>query len=190
VGCVPDTILRKRRIDDPIRAALSEGEEVHSRGMNGVRGDKERVLFVCTANICRSPMAEAILNALASDMGVPVEARSAGTAALVDEPIAPHAEAALEEIGVYANGHRARQADTAMVEGADLVLAMTPNHAATLRRLSPDSADKVHTLVGYAYGVPEDEGVADPYGQSMAVHRASVRRIFECVQSLVLRLRS
>jgi protein-tyrosine phosphatase len=163
---------------------------VRSRGMEGVRGDRKRVLFVCTANICRSPMAEAILNALASDMGVPVEARSAGTAALVNEPITPHAEAALEEVGVYAKGHRARQVDAAMLEEADLVLAMTPEHAATLRRLSPDSADRVHTMMGYAYGVPGGEGIADPYGQSMAVYRASARRIFECVQSLVPRLRA
>ena len=135
-------------------------------------------------------MAEAILNALASDMGVPVEARSAGTAALVGEPISPHAEAVLEEVGVYANGHRARQVNAAMLEEADLVLAMTPEHAATLRRLSPDSADRVHTLVGYAYGAPKGEGIADPYGQPMSVHRASVRSILECVQRLIPRLRS
>ena len=163
---------------------------MRSRSMYSSRGDTKRILFVCTANICRSPTAEAILNAFASDIGVPVEARSAGTAALVGEPIGPHAEAALEEVGVYANGHRARQVDAAMLEEADLVLAMTPQHAATLRRLSPDSAVRVHTLVGYAYAVPEDENIADPYGQSMAVHRASVRRILECVQSLVQRLRS
>jgi protein-tyrosine phosphatase len=171
-------------------SASTTSTAVRSGVMDGVRGDRKQVLFVCTANICRSPMAEAILNALASDMGVLVEARSAGTAALVGEPIAPHAEAALEEVGVYGIGHRARQVDAAMLEEADLVLAMTPQHAATLRRLSPDSAGRVHTLVGYAYGVPGGEGIADPYGQSMAVHRASVRRILKCVQRMVSQLRS
>ena len=147
-----------------------------------------RVLFVCTANICRSPMAEAIFDALVSDRDMPYEARSAGTAALVGEPIAHHAGEALEEVGVYSAGHRARQVDAAMLEEADLVLAMTPRHASTLRRLSPSSAGKVHTLPGYAYGVPDDEGIADPYGQSMSAYRASVRRIFECMDLLVPRL--
>lgn len=47
---------------------------------------------------------------------------------------------------------------------------------------------KVHTLPGYAYGVPDGEGIADPYGQSMSAYRASVRRIFECMDLLVPRL--
>ena len=145
-----------------------------------------KVLFVCRANVCRSPMAEAIFNALAADAGVAYEARSAGVAALVGEPIAPYAGAVLEEAGIYyADGHRARQVDEAMLEEAALVLAMTPRHAATLRRLSATSAPKVHTLVGYANGAPDPEGISDPYGQPMLAYRASVRRILECVDLLV-----
>jgi len=133
-------------------------------------------------------MAEAIFNALASDAGVPYEARSAGTAALVGEPIAPHAREVLEEVGVYPGEHRARQVDAAMLEGADLVLAMTPGQAATLRRVSADGPGKVHTLLGYAYAAPETEGVSDPYGQPISAYRASVRRLFEGVDRVVTRL--
>jgi len=149
---------------------------------------KNRILFVCTANICRSPMAEAIFNALASDRGMPYEARSAGTAALVGEPMAPRAREVLEEIGVYPGEHRARQVDAVMLGGADLVLAMTPQHAATLRRVFAEESGKIHTLLGYAYATPETEGISDPYGQPISAYRASARRIIEAVDRVVPRL--
>jgi protein-tyrosine-phosphatase len=133
-------------------------------------------------------MAEAIFNALASDAGVPYEARSAGTAALVGEPMTPHAAAVLEEVGVYPGKHRARQVDAAMLEGADLVLAMTPQHASALRRISAEG--KIHTLLGYAYAAPEAEGISDPIGQPVSAYRASVRRIIEGVDRVVSRLES
>lgn len=149
----------------------------------------KKVLFVCTANICRSPMAEAIFNALASDARLPYEARSAGVAALVGEPIAPHAKAVLEEAGVHAGKHRARQVERAMLEEADLVLAMTPQHVAALHRLAGGTTKKIRTLPGYANDTPDVEGIADPYGMPVSSYRASVRQIYECVNSLVLRLR-
>jgi protein-tyrosine phosphatase len=136
--------------------SLKEGYS--RRGLGGVdRGrtgpdPTRKVLFVCTANISRSPIAEVIFNALVSDWDVPFEAQGAGTVGLVGEPMAPNDRAALEEVGVYTEGHRARQVGANMLEGADLVSAMAPEHAATLRRLFPESLEKIHTLPGYAAG--------------------------------------
>jgi len=133
-------------------------------------------------------MAAAIFGALTEETGLACEPCSAGTAALVGEPIASSARAALEEVGVYPDGHRARQVDGALLEMADLVLAMTPEHAATLRRLSASSRPKVHTLLEYAHNAADSEGIPDPYGQSMTAYRASVRRLLSGISVLVERL--
>lgn len=133
-------------------------------------------------------MTEATFNALVSDISMPYQAQSAGVAALVGEPMAPNAVAALEEVGVYAGEHRARQVNETMFEEVDLVLAMTPRHVEKLRRSFAASPAKVQTLLGYVNDAPDREGISDPYGQSMATYRASLRRIYECVDLLVARL--
>ncbi len=149
----------------------------------------EKVLFVCTANICRSPMAEALFNALAEDKGLGARAQSAGVAALRGEPIAPNARAALEEVGVYPEKHSARQVDAEMLEEADLVLAMSPRHVAELRRVFGDSF-RARTLPEYAGGASSsaEEGIPEPYGSTMPAYRASVRQLLGYVDLLVNRL--
>ena len=147
-----------------------------------------QILFVCTANVCRSPMAEAIFNALAEERGLAWRAESAGVAALVGEDITPNARAALDEVGIYANEHLARQVSEAMLGEADLVLAMGPQHVATLRRRFGDLSKRVYALPQYALGAPPEEGIPDPYGQTMTAFRASVRQLLEYTEGLVGRL--
>ncbi len=155
----------------------------------GAAGNQtKQVLFVCTANVCRSPMAEAIFNALAEERGLAWRAESAGVAALVDEDITPNARAALDEVGIYANEHRARQVGEEMLEEADLVLGMGPRHVATLRRRFGGFSERVYTLPEYALGAPPEEGIPDPYGQTMTAFRASVRQLLEYTEGLVGRL--
>jgi protein-tyrosine phosphatase len=148
----------------------------------------KRILFVCTANICRSPMAAAMFNALAEERGLAYRAESAGVAALTDEDIAPNARVALDEVGIYAEDHRARQVSEEMLEETDLVLTMGPRHVAALRRLVGDLRGKVYTLPQYALGASGEEGIPDPYGHTMTAYRASVRQILGCVEGVVERL--
>ncbi|MDX6381210.1 MAG: protein arginine phosphatase [Rubrobacteraceae bacterium] len=150
--------------------------------------EPKKILFVCTANICRSPMAEEIFNALAEDRMLPFRAQSAGVAALEGEPMAPKASEALEEVGIYTKGHRARQVSQRMLEEADLVLAMTPRHVAELRRLFGDSSRKIYTLLEYAKRAPSEEGISDPYGHSMSAFRTCVRQLFRYLDQVVERL--
>src|SRR5918998_6878558 len=148
----------------------------------------KQILFVCTANVCRSPMAEAIFDALAEERGLAWRAKSAGVAALVDEEITPNARVALDEVGIYTDEHRARQVGEAMLREADLVLAMSPRQVAALRQGFEGLSEKVFALPEYAVDAPSEEGIPDPYGQTMTAFRASVRQLLEYIESLVGRL--
>jgi protein-tyrosine phosphatase len=134
-------------------------------------------------------MAEAIFNVLAEERGLAIRAESAGVRALVDEPLTPKARTALEEIGVYAGVRRARQVNRAMVEEANLTLAMSARHVAHLRGVFSDPPPRaVHVLPQYASGSLDQQGIPDPYGGTMTAFRATVRQIFGCVDLLASRL--
>ena len=147
----------------------------------------KKVLFVCTANVCRSPMAQAIFNALAVDRGLPFRAESAGTAALEGRRMAPNAVAALHEAGIYPEAHHARQVSVVMLEEAELVLAMSPQHATMLRGLQANPPRGIHALPEYAAGIT-GETIADPYGHIMTAYRSTVRQLYEYVERVADRL--
>ncbi len=147
----------------------------------------EKVLFVCTANICRSPMAVGLFDVLVEDRGLTFQAQSAGTAALVGEPAAPYTCQVANELGLNIDGHRARQVDDTMIREADLVLTMTPQHRDTLRRNFKDYDEKIYSLPEYSAGDPLG-GIADPYGHSIGTYRTSAQEILRHVQLVVERL--
>lgn len=149
----------------------------------------KKILFVCTANVCRSPMAAMIFNALAEDRGLPFRAESAGVRALRDEPITENGRAVLEELGVYTEGHRARQISRAILDEADIVLAMSPGQLEQLRALSGvSSREVVHSMPEYATGGSGGDSIADPYGHTLTVYRASANQLVEYIERTLDRL--
>jgi len=113
-----------------------------------------RVLFVCTGNTCRSPMAEAMLRAKAKERGLQVEVRSAGVAAANGAPVSAHAAEVLRERQVPHEGSSsALTAET--VEWADLILTMTSGHKRILLERFPEALEKTHTLKEYVEDRPE-----------------------------------
>lgn len=119
-----------------------------------------RILVVCVGNICRSPMGEYLLRQkLTHRPDVLIE--SAGIGALVGKPVDGTAQTLLQERGIDASKHRARQVRKAMLSGADLVLAMEQGHLRQLHRMAPHSRGKTF-LLGKWMG---DQEVPDPYQQ-------------------------
>ncbi|OYV66431.1 MAG: hypothetical protein B7Z72_11365 [Gemmatimonadetes bacterium 21-71-4] len=108
-----------------------------------------RILFVCTGNTCRSPLAEAIARNLLIERGIAdVEVASAGTSAWEGASASDGALLVGLERGLDLNGHRARQLDRDLVHAADLLLAMGPHHLERIEALG--GTGKGHLLTAYA----------------------------------------
>lgn len=128
-----------------------------------------KILFVCSGNTCRSPLAEAITRRLvASASRNDVIVSSAGTNAWDGSPASDGALLVGMERGLDLSSHRSRQLSEEMVKDADLILVMAPSHLARVKELSPGA--NAHLLAGYASG-REGTPVQDPFGGDLAAYR-------------------
>jgi protein-tyrosine phosphatase len=137
-----------------------------------------RWLFVCTGNICRSPMAERLTVAgLGQRLGAEAgrfDVRSAGTYGLVGRPVEPYAAEVLAAYGVDAAGFEARRLVSEAVEGADLVLAATRDHRAAAVILHPGAAIRCFTMREFARLVGDVDPAELPTGDAVRRARALV----------------
>lgn len=108
-------------------------------------GDQLRLLVVCTANQCRSPMAEALLRQLAGERRAPLAVSSAGLLP-GGRPMVPDARAALGGCPIDMSGHRSRQLSAGLVAGADLVVGLARAHLREVVVLVPDAWGRTFTL--------------------------------------------
>lgn len=108
-----------------------------------------RVLVICSANRCRSPMGAALLQRHADALGAPLEVASAGFGA-AGYPAEPETVAAMAEVGVDLSQHRSRQLDRALLEDAGLVLTMTRQQLIDAVLLVPSAWERLFTLVDLA----------------------------------------
>jgi len=128
-----------------------------------------RILFVCTGNTCRSPLAEAIARRILADSGKSnVIVESAGTQAWQGAPASDEALLIGVERNLDLSSHRSKRLTREMVEASDLVLVMSPEHLAHVREM--DSTANAYLLAGYG----SDEGsraIADPFGGDLDDYR-------------------
>lgn len=108
------------------------------------------ILVVCTGNVCRSPLAAQLLEAQLGSSGIPVRVSSAGTRALVGQPMTPEAAALSLDYGGNPRLHRAQQLSRQLVENADLILTATRDHRGEVVSLSPAASRHTFTLAQFA----------------------------------------
>ncbi|WP_027415226.1 low molecular weight protein arginine phosphatase [Aneurinibacillus terranovensis] len=113
-----------------------------------------RILFVCTGNTCRSPMAEKLLQKMANDKGLDIEVQSAGLFASQGFAASDHAVRVLRKKGIECT-HASQPVTPELLEWADIILTMTESHRHTLWQKYPQYENKVYTLKEYTDLSPE-----------------------------------
>ncbi|KAB2396199.1 low molecular weight protein arginine phosphatase [Bacillus cereus] len=139
----------------------------------------KRVLFVCTGNTCRSPMAEALLRHHGGDR---FKVQSAGVFAYPGSDASVYAKEALAEKGISIN-HAAQQVNETLLDWADIVVTMTENHKHIVLGHYPSVEKKLNTLYGLTEGIGKD--ISDPFGGSLSIYKETLDEMEKLVQTLL-----
>lgn len=142
-----------------------------------------KVLFICTGNTCRSPIAEAMFNFISQKNNLNFFAFSAGTGVFFEENINSKAKLALEGKGILNFEHLSKQVTDDDVKSADIILTMTVSHKMMLKSKYQKYSHKIFTLCEKAYGT--DKPISDPYGQSQEVYNLCLEEIKNAINVLI-----
>ncbi len=126
------------------------------------------ILFLCTGNTCRSPMAKCLMEDLARRKNLDITCDSAGLIALSGSPASPGAQKAMVTRNLSLKGHRAKRIQEQQIQKADIILCMTPSHLQEFRLRFPAHHAKAMTL---------SEAVNDPFGGSDSLYEKTASQL-------------
>jgi len=150
---------------------MSEKDSKHNKG---------NIIFICTGNTCRSPMAEGLFRAHGGEEATGLTASSAGLFTDAGIPATPNAITAAQELGADIAAHRSACLTPDMIRDATYLVCMTGAHYDRIRAAYPACEDKLFLLM------PTD--ISDPFGGDLNTYRQAARQIDEGIQQIIARL--
>lgn len=149
------------------------------------------IMFVCTGNICRSAMADCILNDKILKKGLSDKLRVCSSGVSAYNGDIPTDEAIFvmrNEFDLDLSSHRATNVADSDIMQMDLILAMTLRHKFFLISMYPELKDKIYTLREYVGDDENSANIDDPYGYGESVYSSCAAQINDCIDKLLVKL--
>ena len=148
--------------------------------MENKKKGKRHLLFLCTGNTCRSPMAAGYFRKLLEENKIKnVDVKTAGVMTVAGLLATPEAIQIMDAVGVDLRKHRSTKLTLEIIKKADLILGMTPFHVQSALRMSPDAKGKTFLLKEYTGSDARHAQISDPMGCTLEVYK----RIFGEIKS-------
>lgn len=145
----------------------------------------KKIMFICTGNICRSAMADALMKKMAKDKNKEIDVYSCGIFAQDGDMPTYNAVEAMKEYNVELKNHRATNIRNSKIEDMDIILCATVSHKNNVISMYPELTNKIYTIKEYAGFDKNDLDIPDPWGYDIETYRFCASTINKCLERII-----